>query len=168
MIFSHFQITFQQAGNCISPVTLRTRGENAHLLVNPIPKLTIVLIWETPPCLKFGKTSNRAEKNCHKENSESEQRTMHVLIRIWSHRTSASVRFSGTIDLRTLEFGLASTRCPSTTSERVTNLHIQVPEITHSFIHSFIHSFTHFTLPLTRNTTTVYRNTLKIIQWNLY
>ena len=28
---------------------------------------------------------------------------------------------------------------------------------------SFIHSFTHFVLPLTRNTTTVYRNTLKII-----
>ena len=31
------------------------------------------------------------------------------------------------------------------------------------FIHSFIHSFIHFILPLTRNTTTVYRNTLKII-----
>ena len=30
-------------------------------------------------------------------------------------------------------------------------------------IHSFIHSFIHFILPLTRNTTTVYRNTLKII-----
>ena len=79
----------------VSPVMLRSRKENAHLLVNPIPKLTIVLIWKTPPCLKFGKTSNRAEKNCHKENSESEQRTMHVLIIIWSHRTSASVRFSG-------------------------------------------------------------------------
>ena len=37
---------------------------------------------------------------------------------------------SETIDLRTLEFGLASTRCPSTTSERVTNLHILVPAIT--------------------------------------
>ena len=34
------------------------------------------------------------------------------------------------IDLRTLQFGLASTRSPSTTSERVTNLHIPVPEIT--------------------------------------
>ena len=34
------------------------------------------------------------------------------------------------IDLRTLQFGLASTRSPSTTSERVTNLHILVPEIT--------------------------------------
>ena len=32
-----------------------------------------------------------------------------------------------------------------------------------AFIHSFIHSFTHFILPLTRNTTAVYRNTLKII-----
>ena len=30
---------------------------------NPIPKLTIVLIWKTPPCLKFGKTSNRAVEN---------------------------------------------------------------------------------------------------------
>ena len=37
---------------------------------------------------------------------------------------------SETIDLRTLEFGLASTRCPSTTSEPVTNLHILVPAIT--------------------------------------
>ena len=34
------------------------------------------------------------------------------------------------IDLRTLQFGLASTRSPSTTSEPVTNLHIPVPEIT--------------------------------------
>ena len=47
----------------VSPVMLRSRRENAHLLVNPIPKLTIVLIWKTPPCLKFGKTSNRDEKN---------------------------------------------------------------------------------------------------------
>ena len=46
----------------VSPVMLRSRKENAHLLVNPIPKLTIVLIWKTPPCLKFGKTSNRAVK----------------------------------------------------------------------------------------------------------
>ena len=45
------------------PVMLRSRRENAHLLVNPIPKLTIVLIWKTPPCLKFGKTSNRDVKN---------------------------------------------------------------------------------------------------------
>ena len=49
---------------------------NTHLLVrlntwtsqrllnwNPIPKLTIVLIWKTPACLKFGKTSNRAVEN---------------------------------------------------------------------------------------------------------
>ena len=47
----------------VSPVILRSRRENAHLLFNPIPKLTIVLIWKTPPCLKFGKTSNRAVKN---------------------------------------------------------------------------------------------------------
>ena len=44
-------------------VILRSRRENAHLLVNPIPKLTMVLIWKTPPCLKFGKTSNRDVKN---------------------------------------------------------------------------------------------------------
>ena len=30
---------------------------------NPIPKLTIVLIWKAPACLKFGKTSNRAVEN---------------------------------------------------------------------------------------------------------
>ena len=44
-------------------VILRSRRENAHLLVNPIPKVTMVLIWNTPPCLKFGKTSNRDVKN---------------------------------------------------------------------------------------------------------
>ena len=27
---------------------------------NPVPKLAIVLIWKTPACLKFGKTSNCA------------------------------------------------------------------------------------------------------------
>ena len=48
--------------NSVSPVILRSRRENAHLLVNKIPKLTIVLIWETLPCLKFGKTSNRDVK----------------------------------------------------------------------------------------------------------
>ena len=48
--------------NGVSPVILRSRRENAHLLVNKIPKLTIVLIWETLPCLKFGKTSNRDVK----------------------------------------------------------------------------------------------------------
>ena len=36
---------------------------NAHLLVNPIPKLTIVLFPKTPMCLKFGKTSNHAVEN---------------------------------------------------------------------------------------------------------
>ena len=30
---------------------------------NPIPKLTIILIWKTPACLKFGKTPNRAVEN---------------------------------------------------------------------------------------------------------
>ena len=61
--------------NLYIPV-LRSRRANTHLLVgfntwtsqrllnwNPIPKLTIVLIWKTPACLKFGKTSNRAVEN---------------------------------------------------------------------------------------------------------
>ena len=43
---------------------------------NPIPKLTIVLVWKTPACLKFGETSDRAVENLFKENSE--QRTMHA------------------------------------------------------------------------------------------
>ena len=30
---------------------------------NPIPKLTIVLMWKTPACFKFGQTSNRAVEN---------------------------------------------------------------------------------------------------------
>ena len=55
---------------------LRGRRANAHLLVksnawtsqrllnwNPIPKLTIVLIWKTTACLKFVKTSHRAVEN---------------------------------------------------------------------------------------------------------
>ena len=55
---------------------LRSRRANTHLLVrfntwtsqrllnwNPIPKLTIVLIWKALACLKFGKTSNRAVEN---------------------------------------------------------------------------------------------------------
>ena len=98
----------------ISPVILRSRREYAHLLVNPIPKLTIVLILKTPACLKFGKTSNRAAKNLP-------QRKFWV----WaandalSHKNLITPNFgervasSETIDLRTLEFGLASTRCPS-------------------------------------------------------
>ena len=62
--------------NLYIPRTLRSRRANAHLLVkfnawtsqrlliwNPIPKLTIVLVWKTPACLKYVKTSNRAKKN---------------------------------------------------------------------------------------------------------
>ena len=48
---------------CISPVMLRSWRANANLLVNPIPKLTIVLIWMTPACLKFGKASNCTVEN---------------------------------------------------------------------------------------------------------
>ena len=89
------QTTFQQAGICIQCIPRdlaeSSRRENAHLFVNPILKLTIVLIWKTPPCLNFGKTSNRAVTNL----PQYEQRTMHVLIRISSHRTSGSVCFFG-------------------------------------------------------------------------
>ena len=67
-------VTFtSQAGICISAV-LRSRRANVHLLVkfnawtsqrvlnwNPVPKITITLIWKTPVCLKFGKISNRVE-----------------------------------------------------------------------------------------------------------
>ena len=55
---------------------LRSRRANAHLLVkfhawtsqrllnwNAIPKLTIVPIWKTPTCLKFGTTSYPAVEN---------------------------------------------------------------------------------------------------------
>ena len=55
---------------------------------------------------------------------------MHVLIGFDHTERRQACTSSETIDLRTLEFGLASTRCPSTTSERVTNLHILVPAIT--------------------------------------
>ena len=61
---------------------------HAHLLIkfnawmsqrlmncNPIPKLTIVLIWRTPACLKFGKTSNRAVESL----LQTKQRMMHAL-----------------------------------------------------------------------------------------
>ena len=37
--------------------------EEQMLIFSPIPKLTIVLIWKTSACLKFGKTSNRAVEN---------------------------------------------------------------------------------------------------------
>ena len=110
MTFSHFQITFQQAGICISPVIFRSQKSNLLIFLssltpgrvkgswNPIPKLTIVLTWKTPTCLKFGKTSNRAVENFHKENSESEHRTPNDASsqrRIWSHRTSESACFFG-------------------------------------------------------------------------
>ena len=65
----HFITFSSQAGICISTV-LRSRRANVHLLVkfnawtsqrvlnwNPVPKITIALIWKTPVCLKFGKIS---------------------------------------------------------------------------------------------------------------
>ena len=60
---------------------LRSRRANAHLLVkfnastsqrllnwNPIPKLTIVSIWKTPTCLKFGTTSYPVVENLPQRN----------------------------------------------------------------------------------------------------
>ena len=48
-----------------------------------------------------------------------------------------------------------------------THFHLGAASISHfvdlKLFIGFIHSFIHFILPLTRNTTTVYRNTLKII-----
>ena len=55
---------------------------------------------------------------------------MHVLIRFDHTERRRACASSETIDLRTLKFGLVSARCPSTTSERVTDLHITVPAIT--------------------------------------
>ena len=58
----------ESKNKCSSPRQVLTPGRVKGSW-NPIPKLTIVLIWKTPGCLKFGKTSNR----------ESEQRTMPTL-----------------------------------------------------------------------------------------
>ena len=90
----HF-LTFRSLPNKLEFVYPLWSWENAHLLVNPIPKLTIILIWKTSACLKFDKTSNCAVENCHKENSESEQQTMHVLTRIWSHQILANMCLFG-------------------------------------------------------------------------
>ena len=81
-------VTLKLISNSQNHIHLRSRRENAHLLVNPIPKLTMVLIWKTPPCLKFGNTELRG-----------------------------ACASSEKMDLRTLEFRLTSTRCPSATSE---------------------------------------------------
>ena len=139
----HFR-SFQQTGICISPVTLRrSRSANAHLLtmlnawtsqrlLKSNPKFTIVLIWKSPPCLKLGKTSNRAVENLPQRklwvwaaNDARSQR------RFWSHRTSVRACFFGNdrsshSRVRT-RFWL---RSPSTTRARVTYLHIPVPAIT--------------------------------------
>ena len=130
MIFSHFQITFQQAGICISPMILQSWRANAHLLVNSILNLTIVLFSKTHVCLKFGKTSNHAVENLPQRKlwvwAANNARSHKNLIKQELRGACAS---SETMDLRTLEFRLTSTRCPSATSERVTNLHILVPAI---------------------------------------
>ena len=126
MIFSHFQITFQQAGICISPMILQSWRANAHLLVNSIPNLTIVLFSKSHACLKFGKTSSHAVENLP-------QRKLWV----WaannarSHKNFITPNFNKRVLLwKQWIFALDSTQCPSTTSERVTNLHILVPAIT--------------------------------------
>ena len=63
---------FPASWNLYIPVILGSQRENAHQasrqvqrLDDPVPKwkLTIVLIWKTPSCLKFGKTPKRAVEN---------------------------------------------------------------------------------------------------------
>ena len=60
---------------------------------NAIPKLTIVLVWKTPACLKFGETSNRAVENLPQRKLWAAHDAREELI--WSHRTSASAYFFG-------------------------------------------------------------------------
>ena len=60
---------------------------------NPIPKLTIVLVWKTPACLKFGETSNRAVENLPQRKLWAAHDSREELI--WYHRTSASAYFFG-------------------------------------------------------------------------
>ena len=94
------QITFQQAGICISP---SYSSERLLRVLNSARLLTVLY------------------KICHKENSEFEQRTIQALSQdfdateLWRARAS-----SETIDLRTLEFGPNYFQSPYTTSERVT------------------------------------------------
>ena len=71
----------------LSPVILRISKRKCSCIFSSINSLLRVLNLVRPLTV--------LQKNCHKENSRSEQRTMHVLIRIWSHRTSGSVCFFG-------------------------------------------------------------------------
>ena len=62
---------------------LRSQRANTHLVVNPIPRGTIVLIgnYRLPVrVLNLIKLLTVLYKICHKENSESEQRTMHAIV----------------------------------------------------------------------------------------
>ena len=91
---------------------------------NTIPKLTIVLVWKTPACLKFGETSNRAVENLRQIKLWAAHDAREEFDPTELRRAGAS---SETIDLRTLEVEPDKLRGPSTTSERVTHLHIPVP-----------------------------------------
>ena len=110
---------------CISPVMLRSRRASAHLLVNPTPKFTIVLIWMTPACLKFGKTSNRAVENFPERKlwvwAANHARSHKNLI---TPNFRTSVCFFG--NNRSSHYRIRTSLDPSTTSERVTNLHMLV------------------------------------------
>ena len=46
------------SGNLYIPRVAESKGS-----WNPIPKVTIVLMWKTPACFKFGQTCNRAVEN---------------------------------------------------------------------------------------------------------
>ena len=51
-----------------SGLTCLDKSNALELIEIHIPKLTIVLIWKTPACLKFGKTSKRAVENLLQRN----------------------------------------------------------------------------------------------------
>ena len=69
---------------------LRSTMQNICFLIS-ISAVTLKLMVKITSISSISKS----QQICHKENSEYEQRTMHVLIRISSHRTSGSVCFFG-------------------------------------------------------------------------
>jgi len=72
---------------------------------NPIPKLTILLIWKTPASLKFGKTSNRAVENLSQRKLWVWVANIHTLSEETDPTKLRRVRaYSEMIDLRSLEF----------------------------------------------------------------
>ena len=95
-----------------------------------ISKLTIVLIWKTPPCLtEICKTSNLGVENLPQRKlwvwAANDARSRRIF---WYHRTSASACFFESD--RSSHSRVRTRLIPSTTSKRVTHLHIPVPVVT--------------------------------------